>query len=1054
MRSVLVKKTDKKINGEKSKMKQSAEPLQSYSNCKKASSHKINALLFFFSFLFLFLAASAHANILNATSSQPQISVVFDEDIFNSSFVAQFTSEKGISVPASFETLEPDSAFLFTPIHPLSNGLYTFTLLATDFVKNKVNESVQVSINELYMKIELISPYLGGSSTSVTDIVIKTEKESQCGFAGVDSKSFESLIGKFDSLANENMQTLHTYKDFDFQAAGSVSSKRTIFIQCKDQKNRVHFASFDLVYDATLPQVSITPVPNPITQKNDDGKILTTLFVTSDDPVVCRYHLSSQMGNSNDSNLAGTFNYSTMTPFPIEDGSSPLHFKKTPSYVLEPPVNKANETQKQLFVYEMQCSNLAGLYSEKKQISIDVDLLAPIIISLQSPSAYTSEQTIVMNVTTNKKTSCKFSLGSSFDEETAKSFEDSTGLRHTVTLGALTDGVHTYTVRCLDEINVQMTTLGFVVDRSPPESMQVDAPDLACSKTFSATFKSIDAESPIQEYNYSIIGSDGSLILDWTSTTNPSVSVNFENAKKKKNKDTAATEEINLTQGFVYRFEAVSKNSVGLWSSIGASNGTVYQEGGIPCDKTAPFITLAKNNTKGGVLVQFICFDEETGCDEDSYQYFLTNNSKCSGKNETSNSYNPISKNSLANGTFTFLVPQTSFACYKASDLAGNNASGVSQITVKINETGVSAGACQNKIKDILESDIDCGGACLTCSDGKKCSLSKDCASGYCANNVCTSASCTDNVKNGFETGLDCGGTCTLGCGIGSACNKNGDCVTGYCDSDYLCAEASCSDGTRDGDETDKDCGGPCTACSIGKACMANADCTSNICGKYKTCEGELPPILEQPINPETPIENNLAIALSPKFLILYLGIAFILIGIIYNYIYDRKEKMLRKTAPQVKSFFDVGKEQNLKQQSAQTIPRTPSLNEQMQSILAQTRLKKEHLDQEKARKGIFDVFGTEKNGRKEKIKSDVKEMSVPKSEKIISKEENTKKENVLPKKEFDRLTNLGMKKDQKISQKGEVKGEIKEDSFSRLEKLKGKEEDVFRRLEKIKKKK
>jgi len=1050
-------------------------------------SQKIFTSLFFFLFIFLLFPSFTNANILNASSSQPEISVVFDEDILNTSFTAQFTNDVGISVPASFQTLEPDSAFLFTPIHPLSNGLYTFSLLATDFVKNAVNESVQVFINESYMKIELLSPYLGGSSISVTDILLKTEKESQCGFAGVDGKSFESLISKFDSLSDGKYQTLHTYKNFDFQAAGSLSSKRTIFVQCMDQKGRVHFASFNLVYDATLPQVRITPVPNPITQKDDNGKISTTLFVVSDDPVNCRYHFSKE---GEDSNITELLNYSKFTPFLIEDGSSSSHFKKTPSYILEPPLNKANETQKQSFIYTMQCSNIAGLYSEKKQITIDVDLLAPIIISLQSPSAYTSELEIVMNVTTNKKASCKFSEGKTFDEDKIKNFDDSTGLRHTVSLGALSDGTQTYTVRCVDEINVQTTTLSFIVDRTAPDEVTVDSPDLACSKTFSATFKGLDAQSPIKEYNYSLIGSDGNILVDWTATSSSSVSIDLGTKESKKkqsskkqnnaknssssssisqsNSQSGSSSETNLTQGFVYRFEVTAKNAVGLWSSVGSSNGTVYEEGGIPCDKTPPFVTLAKNNTKTGVLVQFICFDADTGCDEDSYQYFLTNinNSKCAGKNATYNPYSPISKNSLTNGTFTFLVPQTSFVCYSASDLAGNNASGVLQITVKINETLDGTNACQNKIKDVSESDVDCGGSfCLACSEGKKCTLSKDCASQYCLNSICTPASCTDNVKNGFETGLDCGGTCTVGCSVGSICNKNTDCESNYCDASYTCAESSCSDGARDGDETDRDCGGPCASCSIGKACNANTDCLTSICGKYKTCEGQLPPVIEQPITPVTPIENNLGSLLRPKFLILYLGIAFILIGLIYNSIYDRKEKMFKRSSPQVKSFFDVGRvqggseqikrEQNERRESLQ---RTPSLNEQMQSIIAQTRLKKEHQNQEKARKGIFDSFGDKKENETKKSKdaenkifqSKNSEGKYSEGKNFESKSSYHKISDKIPDKILENKM-MGNKSN------GLLRNKIipeKEDSFSRLERMKGKEEDVFGKLEKIKKKK
>lgn len=40
--------------------------------------------------------------------------------------------------------------------------------------------------------------------------------------------------------------------------------------------------------------------------------------------------------------------------------------------------------------------------------------------------------------------------------------------------------------------------------------------------------------------------------------------------------------------------------------------------------------------------------------------------------------------------------------------------------------------------------------------------------------------SCTDGIKNGAETGVDCGGTCP-GCGVGLPCVKAGDCASGVC---------------------------------------------------------------------------------------------------------------------------------------------------------------------------------------------------------------------------------------------------------------------------------
>ena len=78
--------------------------------------------------------------------------------------------------------------------------------------------------------------------------------------------------------------------------------------------------------------------------------------------------------------------------------------------------------------------------------------------------------------------------------------------------------------------------------------------------------------------------------------------------------------------------------------------------------------------------------------------------------------------------------------------------------------TAAAASTCYDGVRNGAETGVDCGGvscdACPTCADG---------------------------VKNGDETGVDCGGSC-------AAC-------------------ATCSDGVKNGEETGVDCGGACAPC-------------------------------------------------------------------------------------------------------------------------------------------------------------------------------------------------------------------------------------------------
>lgn len=138
---------------------------------------------------------------------------------------------------------------------------------------------------------------------------------------------------------------------------------------------------------------------------------------------------------------------------------------------------------------------------------------------------------------------------------------------------------------------------------------------------------------------------------------------------------------------------------------------------------------------------------------------------------------------------------------------------------------------CVDGVKNGDETDLDCGGSCsVKCGPGKACLMSADCVGGSCQANVCE-PTCTDNVQNGMETDVDCGGACATKCGPDKSCKANGDCLGGMCDPGTLKCLSTCSDGVKGGTETDVDCGGgACAACPVGSACVAPSDCTSTAC--------------------------------------------------------------------------------------------------------------------------------------------------------------------------------------------------------------------------------
>jgi len=139
--------------------------------------------------------------------------------------------------------------------------------------------------------------------------------------------------------------------------------------------------------------------------------------------------------------------------------------------------------------------------------------------------------------------------------------------------------------------------------------------------------------------------------------------------------------------------------------------------------------------------------------------------------------------------------------------------------------------SCLDNTKDGDETDVDCGGSCLACDDGKKCSKDEDCLSYYCKAGVCAPPSCTDGLQNGLEPDVDCGASCPA-CTINKSCNKDSDCISNFCRPvTRKCSVSSCIDSLQNGDESDVDCGGGCTKkCGPGQKCVSGNDCLSARC--------------------------------------------------------------------------------------------------------------------------------------------------------------------------------------------------------------------------------
>ena len=95
--------------------------------------------------------------------------------------------------------------------------------------------------------------------------------------------------------------------------------------------------------------------------------------------------------------------------------------------------------------------------------------------------------------------------------------------------------------------------------------------------------------------------------------------------------------------------------------------------------------------------------------------------------------------------------------------------------------TAAPANTCRDRIKDLTETDVDCGGACQKCAAAKSCTAPSDCQSNACVAGTCAAATCTDGVRDGYESDVECGGACGT-CALGRICAAASDCASASCD--------------------------------------------------------------------------------------------------------------------------------------------------------------------------------------------------------------------------------------------------------------------------------
>jgi cysteine-rich repeat protein len=159
---------------------------------------------------------------------------------------------------------------------------------------------------------------------------------------------------------------------------------------------------------------------------------------------------------------------------------------------------------------------------------------------------------------------------------------------------------------------------------------------------------------------------------------------------------------------------------------------------------------------------------------------------------------------------------------------------------------------CNDGLKNGAETDIDCGGVCGTCAQGKACLVGGDCSTGTCTAGICAAppallplgSACSAATQCGSSFCVDgfCANTaCTGICQSASAAKKGGG-ANGVCgsiqfgsDPDSECAAQGASTcgttGACNG-------AGACQLYAAGTVCAAASCASPTIALQQSTCNG------------------------------------------------------------------------------------------------------------------------------------------------------------------------------------------------------------------------
>ncbi len=618
---------------------------------------------------------------------------------------------------------DDNATFTYT-IPIIGDGKHTLTVSANDLAGNPVIGQAVWYKSTNSLGILLSQPKFGGSPTTSFNFEVETTGIAECKYiknvinAPPANKQTFDVAAEFDSTNAKIHNTAFNVPD------GQVSKTAVI---CQKGANYT-VETFNLFVDTTPPKIlSASASPNPVSEPISLGAQLfeTNLKVQLDKPGFCRYSGAN-------------------TKFDEMEGRFP-GYGEAPKLILSAPVQVGSQGSQKINV---ACVT-TGIPSQTMSVPFSIN--TGVTLDIKSTTRkYWNNSLVSFGIETNKKSYCY--LGPK-DAITECMGDCAPELSHVHEIDFENETTAVFYAQCAAPSTGEQSKLlqiNISIDSTPPVMDYVDDltslpynPELWYEKDrLFVAFLGKDNQSSISAYQVMLRSVlTGQPVFDWTT------SLVLDGKPTPFSKNITNTTFL-LEDKQKYFFAVKALNRAGSLSSPMASDGVSID------------LSLKPEQCANGLKDS-----NETSVD-------------CGGGCGATCGVNAT--------------------CKVSSDCESNSC---------VNAL-CQAPSCNDSISSIgFETDVDCGESCSPCALDKSCLTNTDCASNSCVNAVCVSAnSCDDGIltENSTESDLDCGGSCSL-CDEGKNCNSNNDCNVGLeCDSKLLCVPTA-GDSDRDGvlDEVD-----------------------------------------------------------------------------------------------------------------------------------------------------------------------------------------------------------------------------------------------------------